>query len=190
MTMLRILARLCAVTGGLMLGGCHYTEEQKWSVCCVLYVQADQSATDEARTVIGWHRQSDYDGNGRGGQGSYSEGKTFYSDKDEKIRSDVAAFLDDDPGKRATDYFVGLGMACSSYSSASGTDGTRCEISLPVRVICGPTYRFLPGTTPIPEQMKRPLVGVLHVSVDLPTGRALKTSSRVDPIPGEQLCHR
>lgn len=189
--MLRMLMLVGIFVGlALALGGCHYTEEQKWSVCCVLYVRADQTATGETRTVIGWHRQSDYDGNGRGGQGYYAEGKTFYSDKDDKIRSDVTAFLDDNPEKRATDYFVGLGMICGSYSTASGAGGTRCQIALPVRVICGPTYRFLPGTTPIPEQFKRPLAGVLHVSVDLPTARALKASSRVDPLPGEQLCHR
>lgn len=139
MTMMQLLTRLVAATGGLMLGGCHYTEEQRWSVCCVLYVRADQTATDEARTVIGWHRQSDYDGNGRGGQGYYAEGKTFYSDKDDKIRSDVTAFLDDNPEKRATDYFVGLGMICGSYSTASGAGWTRCQIALPVPVICGPT---------------------------------------------------
>jgi hypothetical protein len=190
MPVMRLLIRLCVLTGGLTLGGCHYTEEQKWSVCCVLYVRADPLATNEARTVIGWHRQSDYDGNGRGGQGYYAEGKTYFSDKDDNIRADVAAFLDDNPEKRPTEYFVGLAMICGSYSTASGTAGTRCQIALPVRVICGATYRFLPGTTPIPEQLKRPRAGVLHVSVDLPTGKALKTSSHVDPTPGEQLCHR
>jgi hypothetical protein len=187
---MRLLAGLCALTGGLMLSGCHYTEEEKWSVCCVLYVRAEQTATDEARTVVAWYRQSDYDGNGRGGQGSYAEGKIFYADKDEKIRSDVTAFLGGNPGKSEADYFVGLGMICGLYSTALGVGGTRCQIALPVGVVCGPTYRFLPGTTPIPDQMKRPRAGVLHVSVDLPSRGALKTSSRVDPIPGEQLCHR
>jgi len=186
-SLLRLASGFAATT--LLLTGCHYTEEEKWSVCCVLYVRADQAASDEARTVIKWHQQSDYDGNGKGGQGYYGEGKTFYSNKDDKIRADVTAFLDDNPEKRATDYFIGLGMTCGSYSTASSNDGPRCQIALPVRVICGPTYRFLPGTTPIPERLKKPVDGVLHVSVDLPAGRPPKTSSRVDPAPGGQLCH-
>lgn len=187
----RLLRLACGITAAaLVLTGCNYSEEEEWSVCCVLYVRADQTASGEARTVIKWHQQTDYDGNGTGGQGYYGEGKTFYSSKDDKIRADVTAFLDDNPEKRSTDYFLGLGMTCGPYATASGGSGTRCEIALPVGVTCGPTYRFLPGTTPIPERLKRPLAGVLHVNVDLPTGRPLKTSSRVDPVPGGQLCHR
>ena len=187
----RSIAWLCAVIGAaLALGSCHYTEEQKWSVCCVLYVGAGEAAGPEERTIIRWFGWSDYEGDGKGGPGTYSEGKTFYIDRDDKIRGSVAEFLADNPDKRATDYFIGLGMTCSSSQAVSGADGSRCRISLPVRVVCGPTYTFLPGMTPIPKQMKKPRAGVLYVSVDLPIGRALKTSSRVDPIPGGQLCHR
>ena len=137
----RLLRLACGVTAAaLLLTSCHYTEEEKWS--------ADQTASAEVSAVIMWYRQTDYDSEGKGGQGYYNEGQTFYSDKDDKIRSDVASFLADNPEKSATDYFIGLGMTCGPYSTASGTGETRCQIALPVRVICGPTYRFLPGTLP------------------------------------------
>lgn len=187
----RMLLRLCVgVAATVLLAGCHYTEQEKWSVCCVLYVRADETAGFATRVIVDWYRNSDFDGDGQGGLGPYGDGKTYYSNKDEKIRADVLHFIADHPERRAADYFVDLGMTCGSSATTSRPGVTHCQVSLPVQVRCGPTYRFLPGTTPIPDQLQKPFAGVLHVSVGLSTNAPLKTLAQVYPVPGGRLCHQ
>jgi hypothetical protein len=184
---LRRLSMLCLSGVALLLEGCHYTEEEKWSVCCVLHVGAYDAATPGARTVINWYRSIVFDGDGQGGQGPY---ETLFSNKDDKVRSEVAAFLGDNPEGRAADYFVGLGMTCDPRSTASKAIMTQCQVELPVWARCRPTYMFLPGTTPIPKKLQKPFAAVLKVSVYLSANTVLRTSSRVDPVPGGHRCHR
>jgi hypothetical protein len=188
----RMLVRLCVWVGAtVLLAGCHYTEQEKWSVCCVLYVQRDAEPMPTGRaTIVNWYRHVVFDSGGQGGQGPYGEGRTFYSNKDDKIRSEVADFLADSPGSRAVDYFIHLGMTCGPAPTSSKGIVTRCQVELPVSVRCGPTYQFLPGTTPIPEQMQKPFPALLQTSVNLSADTVLTTTSRVDPVPGGHLCHR
>lgn len=188
----RLLRPACGITAAaLLLTGCHYTEEEKWSVCCALYVQRDAEPMPAGHAIIvNWYRNADFGGEGRGGQGPYGDGQTFYSNKDDKIRSEVANFLADRPGSRVVDYFIHLGMTCGPVPTSSKGAAARCQVELPVSVRCGPTYGFLPGTTPIPEQLRRPFSALLQTSVDLSAGTVLATTSRVAPVPGGHLCHR
>jgi hypothetical protein len=190
--MIACLLRLaCAIAAAaLLVTGCHYSEEEKWSVCCVLYVGGDTSGSPGRTKIIDWYGHTDFDGNGRGGQGPYGSGTTFYSNKDDKIRADIAAFLSVRRDGRAADYFIDLGMTCDSRSAAPKGGTTWCAIELPVQAKCGPTYRFLPGTTPIPERLQKPFAAVLRVSVNLSADTMLSSLARVDPVPGGQLCHR
>ena len=184
----RLLVLVCGFIGtALLLAGCHYTEEEKWSVCCVLYVRADETAASGARVVLNWYRNVDFDGEGRGGRGPYGEGQTFYNSKDDKIRLEIAAFLAGSPGDRAARYFIGLGMTCDPPSKGGVT---RCQIDLPVRARCGPTYRFLPGTTPIPGELQKPFPALLRVRLDLSADSLIEIFSQVDPVSGGRLCHR
>ena len=138
---------------------------------------------DEARTVIKWHRQTDYDGDGMGGQGSTAKARrsiaTGRQDQSRRRR-----FLDDDPARRATDCFLGLGMTCTPVGDGGRDCRSPCQ--------CGhlrPDLRFLPGTTRIPERLKsRSLASCAYASTCQPAGQ-LKPSVRVDPVPGGQLCH-
>ena len=188
----RLLRPACGIAAAaLLLTGCHYTEDEKWSVCCVLYVQRNPEPAPAGRaTMINWYRHVVFDGEGQGGQGPYGEGGTFYSNKDDKIRSEVMDFLADSPGNRAVDYFIHLGMTCGPAPTSLKGIVTRCQVELPVSVRCGPTYQFLPGTTPIPEQMQKALRALLQTSVDLSANAVLRTTSRVAPVPGGRLCHR
>lgn len=191
MTLMQLVTRLCILGGSLLLGGCHYTEEEKWSVCCVLYIQLDPEPMPAGRaTMVSWYRQVVFSGDGQGGQGTYGESGVFYSNKDDKIRSEVKDFLADSPGGRAVDYFIHLGMTCGPAPTSSKGIVIRCQAELLVSVRCAPTYQFLPGTTPIPEQMQKPLPALLQTSVDLSADKLLTTTSRVDPVPGGRLCRR
>ncbi|MPZ32576.1 MAG: hypothetical protein GEV13_16520 [Rhodospirillales bacterium] len=146
MTVMRLLIRLWAVAGGPMLGGCHYTEEEKWSVYCVLYIGRDTSG---GRTkIIEWYWHTDFDANGQDGKGLYGRGTPFDKNKDDKIRADIADFLSVRPEGRTADYFIGLGMTCSSRSTASKVDSTQCEIELPVQVSAVQRTDFFPARHP------------------------------------------
>ena len=187
----RLLVLVCGFIGtALLLAGCHYTEEEKWSVCCVLNIGRDTSGSPGRTKIIEWYWHTYFDGNGQGDKGPYGSGTTFYSNKDDKIRADIADFLSVRSEGRAADYFIDLGMTCDSRSAAPKGGTTQCAIELPVQVKCGPTYRFLPGTTPIPERLQKPFAAVLNVSVNLSADTMLSSFARVDPIPGGQLCHR
>jgi hypothetical protein len=186
-----MLMLLCAFAGSVgALTGCHYSEEEKWSVCCVLYVRADETAAGGARIVLNWYRNADFDGEGRGGRGPYGEGQTFYNSKDDKIRLEIAHFLADSPGGHAATYFIDLGMTCDPPPTMSKGGMTRCQIDLPVRARCGPTYRFLPGTTPIPEELQKPFPALLRVRLELSADTLIEIFSQVDPVSGGRLCHR
>ena len=194
MTPTPFLARLYAVgVIAFALGSCHYSEEEKRAVCCVLNIHAYEAAPLGTQIVINWYRSSDFDGDGSGRQGPYSDGGVRFLDKDDKIRLEVTSFLAENPKGGAADYFVALGMTCGppSVISTLGATRARCEIELPVRVVCMPSYIARPlSSAPIPEQFQKPLDAVLHVSVDVSAKGVLGTSSHVYPIPGGQLCLR
>ena len=187
---IRILTRLSAVVCGLVLSSCHYTEEEKRAVCCVLKIHAYEAAPPGSQIVIDWYRNSDFDGDGGGRPGRYG---LRFLDKDDKIRLEVTSFLTENPEGGAADYFAALGMTCGppSVISMLGATRARCDIELPVRVVCRPSYIARPlSSAPIPEQFQKPLDAVLHVSVDVSAKGVLGTSSRVYPVPGGHLCLR
>lgn len=191
---MRFFARLCALVGiSLTLGSCQYTEDDRRAVCCVLRVHAYEAAPLGARIVINWYRSSDFDGDGPGRPGPYGDGEVRFLDKEDKIRLEVARFLAESPKGWASDYFVALGMTCGppSVMSMIGATRARCEIELPVRVMCRPSYVSRPlSSAPIPEPFQQPLDAVLHVGVDVSATGVLGTSSRVYPVPGGRLCPR
>lgn len=190
---IRVLERLCMVVCALMLSSCHYTEEEKRAVCCVLNIHAYEAAPRDTRIVINWYRSSDFDGDGDGRQGPYGDDAVRFLDKEDKIRLEVTTFLAENPKAGAADYFVALGMMCGSPSVTSmlGATRARCEIELPVRVTCSPSYVARPlSSAPIPERFQKPLDAMLHVSVDVSAKGVLGTSSRVYPVPGGHLCLR
>lgn len=174
----------------LSLGGCHYTEAQKWDVCCVLYIAKDDKAQDspERRTILSWQVTTSFNGHGKANEGTI--GGVPFGNKKGRIEAEIANFLADSPGGRASDYFRSLGMACDPAPSSPKAGVTRCDLELPIRVTCGPTYRFLPGTTPIPKEMQEPLSAVLRMSVDLSDVTLIHITTRIDPVPGGHLCHR
>jgi hypothetical protein len=190
---IRVLARLSVIVCALVLSSCHYTEEEKRAVCCVLNIHAYEAAPLGTQIVINWYRSSDFDGDGGGRQGPYGDGEVRFLDKDDKIRLEVKSFLAENPKGEAADFFVALGMTCGppSVISMLGATRARCEIELPVWVVCRPSYIARPlSSAPIPAPFQKPLAAVLHVSVDVSAKGVRGTSSRVYPVPGGHLCLR
>jgi hypothetical protein len=173
-----------------LLGGCHYSEEDKWKVCCALYILRDETPSASARTtIIKWQRATSFNGDGRAVDWN-DDGKSSDTNKKRQIKSEIANFLADSPGGRATDYFLSLGMTCSPDMAILKADVMHCEIELAIWVDCGPTYRWLPGTTPIPKELQKPLPALLRMTVDVSTSTLLGASTRIEPVPGGHLCHR
>lgn len=188
------LPKFCvAACVALTFGGCDYTEEEKRAVCCVLRVRGSEVTPPDARVVINWFRSSDFDGNGDGREGPYGDGEVTFTNKNDKIRLEVARFIAGNRQSLAADYFVALGMTCESPKviSLPGEIRTRCSIELPVRGMCRPSYVSRPLTSaPIPEQFQQPFDAVLSVGVDVSANRVLGSSSRVYPVLGGHLCLR
>jgi hypothetical protein len=189
MTMLRLSSSVLAGVA-VSLAGCHYTEAQKWAVCCVLYIVKDKAPSPSAQTtIIAWQGSTWF-----GGDGSASDMNDDLASSDtikkRRIKGEIANFLTDRPGERASDYFQSLGMTCNPAAPSPRAGATRCDLELPIQVRCGPTYRFLPGTTPIPKEMQEPIPAVLRMSVELSADTLIDASTRIDPIPGGRLCHR
>jgi hypothetical protein len=181
--------------GGFLLGSCHYSEEEKWGVCCVLYITGEEKPGPSARaTIIDCQRRTWFGGDGSASEvidvGAPRDNWKSHTWKNQQVRAAIGNFLADSPGGRATDYFLSLGMTCSPVMATPGNDVTQCAIDLPIWVNCGPTYRWLPGTTPIPKELQKPIPAFLRMSVDLSASAVLATSTRIDPIPGGHLCHR
>src|SRR5205823_6354758 len=86
----------------LSLGGCHYTEEQKWAVCCALCNIKDEAPSESARaTIIEWQGLTWFDGHGNASDSSDS-GDT---NKKRRTNLEIVNFLADNPGGQASDYF-------------------------------------------------------------------------------------
>lgn len=190
---IRLLARPSVIVCALVLSSCHYTEEEKRAVCCVLNIHAYEAAPLGTQIVVNWYRSSDFEGDGAGRRGPYGDGEVRFLDKDDKIRLEVARYLAANPQAGAADYFVALGMTCgpSSVTSMLGATRARCEIELPVRGVCRPSYIARPlSSAPVPEPFQKPFDAVLHVSVDVSAKGLLGTASRVYPVPGGHLCLR
>jgi hypothetical protein len=174
----------------LSLSGCHYTEEQKWAVCCVLYIIKDAAPSQPERaTIIKWQTHTWFHGRGIAGDPIYLS-RTGDTDKEQRIKLEIANFLADSPGGQASDYFRSLGMACDPVTPSPKVGVTRCRLELPIHVRCGPTYGPLPGTTPIPREMQEPLPALLRMSVDVSADTLIGVTTRIDPVPGGHLCHR
>jgi hypothetical protein len=178
-----------SVATALSLGGCHYTEAQKWAVCCALYVIKDKAPEPSARaTIIEWQGVTMFGGDGSAAD--LNDLKSADSNKRRQIKLEIANFLADRPRGQASDYFRSLGMTCGPATPSTKVGVTRCDLELPIQVECGPTYRFLPGTTPIPKEMQGLLPAPLRTSVDLSADTLIDVTTRSDPIPGGHLCHR
>lgn len=190
-TFVRYLAWAGLSSGAaLSVGGCHYTEEQKWDVCCVLYIIKDEAPSQSARaTIIEWQAHTGFHGHGIAG-GSTVSGRPGDTSKHRQIRLEIANFLADSPGGQASDYFRSLGMACDPVTPSPTVGAAHCRLELPIQVRCGPTYGPLPGTTPIPREMHEPLPALLQMSVDVSADTLIGVTTRIDPVPGGHLCHR
>jgi hypothetical protein len=188
---LSYLAWFCAFAGVLLpLSGCHYTEEQKWDVCCVLYIIKEKPPSQPERaTIIEWQAHTWFHGRGVAGDSNTTD-RAGDTNKKRQIRLEIANFLADSPGSQASDYFRSLGMACDPVTSPPKSSVTRCLLELPIQVRCGPTYGPLPGTTPIPKEMQEPLPALLRMSVDVSADTLVGVTTRIDPVPGGHLCHR
>jgi hypothetical protein len=172
------------------LAGCHYTEEQSWSICCTTMIVGDETASPPGRqTIIGWVRRTGFSGTGKADEWVNSSLPPFYSWKKNKIASDLADYLAGNPGNPASAFFVSLGMTCRR-KAATNDDVTRCDVELPTWVECLSMNIYFPGGPPVPEELRKPLPAVLHVSVDVSASAFLDTSARLQPIPGGRLCHR
>jgi hypothetical protein len=109
--------------------------------------------------------------------------------KKRRIESEVADFLARDPGARASDYFVGLGMICRRVAILE--EGVaRCEIELQIWAECWSKNIFFPGGPPVPEELRKPLPALLRVSVDVSASMIREPATQVLPVPGGRLCHR
>lgn len=151
----------------------------------MLNIRACEAAPASVQVVINWYRSSDFDGDGSGRRGPYGDGDVLFLEKDDKIRLEVTSSLPKNPKRGAADYFVMLGMTCGPPAMISmlGATRARCEIELPVRVVCRPSYVARPlSSAPIPEQSQKPLDAVLHVSVDVSAkGRDWRLFTRLPP---------
>src|SRR4051794_1218389 len=84
-----------SAAAALSLSGCHYTEEQKWAVCCVLYIIKDEAPSQSARaTMIEWQAHTGFHGRGIAGDSTVS-GRLGDTPKHRQIRLEIANFLAD-----------------------------------------------------------------------------------------------
>ncbi len=187
----RCLAWLAAFTGiALSLNGCHYpSEEELWASCCLLSIIKDESSPpDGRRTIIAWQSFTIFGGRGEPSDGR--EGNPPESWKQRQIKIEVAEFLADDQMKRATDYFIGLGMSCMPTTAVSKDAKSRCEIELPIWIECSAAAISWFRGIPVPKELRQPMPAYLHMSTDVSAESVLDVSTRIDPVPGGHLCHR
>ena len=62
----RLIVWLCLWFGPVVaLGGCHYSEEDSWKVCCLLHVVRDETPNPPGRNVIrNWQNRTLFGGDG------------------------------------------------------------------------------------------------------------------------------
>jgi hypothetical protein len=186
---IRYIVRLCFWAGAIIsLGGC-YSAEDSWADCCSLRIIGDETSSPAARrTIIDWQQLTFFGGNGSGVDANNTNLPGSW--KKRHINQAVTEFLASNPGARASDYFLGLGMTCRPVTTVPNDGVTRCEDELPIWIMCRSRNEFFPGGAPIPEELRKPMSALLRVSVDVSASAFLATSARVIAAPGGRLCHR
>jgi len=187
---IRYLAWLCAWTGAVIsLGSCHYSAEDSWADCCGLHIIRDETSSPAARRIIiDWQQLTWFGGNGSAVDANNTNLPGSW--KKRQITQAVTEFLAGNPGARASDYFLSLGMTCRPGTTVPNDGVTRCEDELPIWIICRSRNVFFPGGPPVPEELRKPMSALLHVSVDVSVSALLAASTRVVAVPGGRLCHR
>jgi hypothetical protein len=188
---IRYIVRLCVWAGTVIsFGGC-YNAEDSWKICCSLHIVGDETSSPAARkTIIDWERRTTFGGDGVADRSINWSLPPYYSWTKNQIASAVTDFLAANPGARASDYFLSLGMNCRSGTITPEADATRCEIELPVWVECSSLNIFFPGGAPVPEELRKPISALLDVSVEVSALTFLDGSAQVVRVPGGRLCHR
>jgi hypothetical protein len=154
-----------------------------------LHIVGDETSSPAGqKTIIDWQRETMF--GGRGSAGDMNDSNLPDSWKKRQIKPAIADFLVGNPGARASDYFLSLGMTCKPATAASRDGVTRCEIELPIWVECISKNLWFPGGAPVPKELRKPIPALLHMSVNVSTVAMLDVSTRVEPIPGGRLCHR
>jgi hypothetical protein len=187
---IQYLVWLCLGTSAVFsLAGC-YNAEDSWKICCRMLITGDETTSSAGRkAIIAWERGTGFSGDGKESVWIDWSRPPYYTWKKNKIASDLTDFLVSNPGAKAGDYFVGLGMTCR-HNASIGNDVTRCETELPVWVECASMNVYFPGGAPVPEELRKPIAALLAVSIDVSASEFLDTSTRVLPVPGGRLCHR
>jgi hypothetical protein len=170
------------------LGGCHYSEDQKWEQCCnTVIVDDERSNTPAAKKIIDLQRASHFDGVGHSFESRNDTSNE--TTKLRRVRSVVGKYVAENPHARARDYFVSLGMTCTPVPKVAG-DATACEIELPVWIECFSKNIYFPGGPPVPQELQKPIAAVLNWRVDLSDSTVLDNFTRLSPTSGGRLCHR
>ena len=184
----RTLIQACALaTIALSLAGCVYSEEASWRDCCTLSVVTDEpSIPPGQKPMIDWLKATRFAGDG---SASDSPAVGRDSDKVRRIKAGITEFFVSNPGVRAHEYFLSLGMTCRPAVFAPRVETTRCEIDLPVWVKCQ-SKNMLPGVVPPPKEFRKPIPALLRLSLDVSDRTVLDVRTRIDPVPGGRLCHR
>ena len=169
----------------LSLGGCHYTEEDSWQICCNLHIVGDETSSPAARrTIIEWVSKD-----GFSSQGELNDWVGWDRWPKERISSGYARFSAANWDAQAADYLRTLGMTCRpEQPSAEGK--VLCSIELPVWVECTSMNIYFPGGAPVPKELRKPLPARLDLSVAVRWSSILGLSVQIFPIPGGRLCHR
>jgi hypothetical protein len=167
------------------LGCSRYDEEQSWRECCVLQIVDDRATSSmERRAIVSWASSPGFWGNGKSMDWVGAKDK-----RKEWIALSLISFHKSNPGARARDHFVGLGMACVPVGDPK-TELARCDVELPIWVKCAVMMSWPFGATPVPKELQRPIPAVLQMTIDVSASAVLDTSVQVMPIPGGRLCHR
>lgn len=167
-------------TIALSLVGCFYDEEASWRDCCTLSVITDEpSISPSQKPIIDWLNPTRLEG----------DGSVFDSYLVERIKPSITEFFVGNPGVRAHEYFLSLGMACQPAVFAPRVQTTRCEIELPIWVKCQ-SKNMLPGLVPPPKELRKPIPALLRMSLDVSDRTVLEAQVRIGPVPGGRLCHR
>jgi hypothetical protein len=152
-------------------------------------VIADEKTSDTGRkTIIHWQSWTSFSGDGSAADTMDLKAlETTW--KSRQLRAEISRFLAGNPNARPSAYFVSLGMACKSATSAS-VDVTRCQIDLPIWIECLSLNVYFPFGARIPKELQKPIPALLHVSVDVSSAALVDTYTRVLPVPGGHLCNR
>jgi hypothetical protein len=153
-----------------------------------LVIVPDETSSSPARnTVLDWQQFTLFRSDGSAVD--YDNTNLPRPWKKRQIAAAIAAFLADNSGARASDYFMGLGMACRP-ATLPKSDMTQCDIELPILAECVSLNVFFPWGAPIPAELRKPIPAFLQVRIDASASTVLGTTTRIVPASGGHLCQR